>query len=257
MARIQGALVASLASVALSLVSVEPRLRVFPPPQALEISGSDSTLALAPEFAFAPDSSCASASPRLGRGLVRYSSIAQRVVGPAASVGASVLSGATVCVEDADETLSATTDYSYDILITPGSAPALRARSVYGALYAMESFVQLFTPGGVLDASRVELHDAPAYSWRGLMIDSGRRFFPVPVVQNLLDTLQAAKLNVLHLHASDHCRFGVESLLYPNLTAALTGVLGGFYSQVGADCESIVWRNDVAVSSSTSASPAV
>jgi hexosaminidase len=155
------------------------------------------------------------------------------VVGPAASefVGASFLSGATVCVEDADETLSATTDYSYDILVSPGASPSLRARSVYGALYAMESFVQLFTPGGVLKATHVELHDAPAYSWRGLMIDSGRRFFPVPVVQNLLDTLQAAKLNVLHLHASDHCRFGVESLLYPNLTAALTGVLGGFYSQ--------------------------
>jgi hexosaminidase len=40
------------------------------------------------------------------------------------------------------------------------------------------------------------------------------------------------KLNVLHLHASDECRFGVESKLYPNLTNALTGVLGVFYTQV-------------------------
>ena len=46
------------------------------------------------------------------------------------------------------------------------------------------------------------------------MIDAGRRFFPVPLVQNLLDTMAGAKMNVLHLHASDMCRFGVESKLY-------------------------------------------
>ena len=46
------------------------------------------------------------------------------------------------------------------------------------------------------------------------MIDAGRRFFPVPLVKNLMDTMAGAKLNVLHLHASDMCRFGVESKLY-------------------------------------------
>ena len=69
------------------------------------------------------------------------------------------------------------------------------------------------------------------YKWRGVMIDSGRRFFPMPVVENLLDTMAVAKLNVLHLHASDFCRFGVESTTYPNLTSSLTGVYGGFYTQ--------------------------
>lgn len=66
------------------------------------------------------------------------------------------------------------------------------------------------------------------------MIDSGRRFFPVPLVQNLLDTMVTNKLNVLHLHASDECRFGVESKLYPNLTDSLTGIMAGHYTQVSA-----------------------
>ena len=35
----------------------------------------------------------------------------------------------------------------------------------------------------------------------------------------------------MHLHASDNCRFTVESKLFPNLTAALTGIKGGFYTQ--------------------------
>jgi N-acetyl-beta-hexosaminidase len=41
------------------------------------------------------------------------------------------------------------------------------------------------------------------------------RFFPMPLVKNLMDTMAANKLNVLHLHASDMCRFGVESKLFP------------------------------------------
>ena len=50
-------------------------------------------------------------------------------------------------------------------------------------------------------------------------------------LMDLMTTMSANKLNVLHLHASDFCRFGVESKLYPNLTASLTGVKGGFYTQ--------------------------
>ena len=50
----------------------------------------------------------------------------------------------------------------------------------------------------------------------------------MPVLENLLDTMAGAKLSVLHLHASDMCRFGVESKQFPNLTAALTGIHGGY-----------------------------
>ena len=42
----------------------------------------------------------------------------------------------------------------------------------------------------------------------GLMIDAGRRFFPVPLVQNLLDTMAGAKMNVLHLHGNVRHQFG-------------------------------------------------
>ena len=38
-------------------------------------------------------------------------------------------------------------------------------------------------------------------------------------------------MNVLHLHLSDFCRFAVESKVFPELTATLTGNQGGFYTQ--------------------------
>merc|ERR1719361_931528 len=79
--------------------------------------------------------------------------------------------------------------------------------------------------------SSVSVVDAPQFVWRGLMIDTGRRFFPMPLVKNLLDTMSFNKMNVLHLHASDLCRFSVESKKYPNLTKSLTGIHAGHYTQ--------------------------
>jgi hexosaminidase len=76
----------------------------------------------------------------------------------------------------------------------------------------LETLYQLVdTSSASLVHANVAVSDGPQYSWRGLMVDSGRRFFPVPLLENLMDTMAGAKLNVLHLHASDMCRFGVES----------------------------------------------
>lgn len=121
----------------------------------------------------------------------------------------------------------------YSYALTVSAEPprvGIEACSAFAAGYALESLLQL-AHGGQLPHSRIEIRDAPQYAWRGLMLDGGRRFFPVPLVKNLLDTMAAVKLNVLHLHVSDMCRFGVESKLFPNLTAALVGAQGGFYTQ--------------------------
>ena len=124
-------------------------------------------------------------------------------------------------------------NYSLTIRSSPPTAEIVSC-SVFGAAYALEGFTQLLAKGGGarLPHDAIYVRDAPAYSWRGLMIDTGRRFFPMPLVKNLLDTMAAVKLNVLHLHASDFCRFAVESKVFPNLTASLTGIHAGHYTQV-------------------------
>jgi hexosaminidase len=43
--------------------------------------------------------------------------------------------------------------------------------------------------------------------------------------------MEANKMNVLHFHLSDFCRFAVESKIFPSLTANLTGLQAGYYSQ--------------------------
>eukprot|EP00118_Oscarella_pearsei_P018801 m.194897 g.194897 ORF g.194897 m.194897 type:complete len:390 (+) comp39508_c1_seq14:645-1814(+) len=91
----------------------------------------------------------------------------------------------------------------------------------------METFSQLIV-NSTLECSTIDVHDLPTYEHRGLMIDTGRRFFPIPLVFSFLDAMSYVKMNVLHMHLSDFCRFSVESHLYPELT---TGLKGQFYTQ--------------------------
>ena len=49
------------------------------------------------------------------------------------------------------------------------------------------------------------------------MIDTGRRFYPVPFVKSIVDGLAMSRMNVLHFHLSEEC-FRVESKTFPELT---------------------------------------
>ena len=166
-------------------------------------------------------------TPRLLRGIARYNTFL-----PTLAAG---VSGAPVRVyvpPTATEVLSLVSEvptlYNYSIA-AGGAGPAfISAPSSYGAMYGMETLAQIATAHGGLPA--LSIVDAPTLTWRGLMLDAGRRFFNVSLVQNILDTMAGTKLNVLHWHLSDDCRFGVESKLYPAATSSLTGLLGGFYT---------------------------
>jgi len=76
----------------------------------------------------------------------------------------------------------------------------------------MQTFLQLvsITPDG-FGAPVVSIQDQPRFSWRGLMIDSGRHFVPIAVLERNLDGMEAVKLNVFHWHLSENQGFRVES----------------------------------------------
>ena len=200
---------------------------IWPPPASYSASGPPIGLASNVEIVFNSEP-----SPRLAGIRSRYHALllAAAAAPPTSSLMTMTLREVRVRVTDPSEALNEHTCYNYSLTVQDRAAE-ISTCSVYGAAYALESLVQLAGPHGALPHSRVAVHDAPMYKWRGLMIDSGRRFFPVPLVENLLDTMAAVKLNVLHLHASDFCRWSVESKLFPNLTGSLSGVHAGHYSQ--------------------------
>lgn len=251
MPRLRAAVVGALcAAVVTALRTPDARFLVWPPAKSLAADGPAAALDAGFSITASPASAAAlpsAAVGRLGRAMERAEGhIAhQMALASSAAAGAreplthqgAVLTSALVTVHTAAVALNANTDYSYRLLVAPGDATVrITANSIYGAMAGLESLVQLIerdeAAGGVyLPHASIAIDDAPLYAWRGLMIDSGRRFFPLQVVYNVLDTMAANKMSVLHLHASDMCRFGVESAIYPNLTAALTGILAGHYTQ--------------------------
>jgi hexosaminidase len=106
----------------------------------------------------------------------------------------------------------------------------LTAPNPLGVLHGLQTFLQLvrLTPQGFV-APAVTIDDEPRFPWRGLMIDSGRHFMPVPVITRNLDGMEAVKMNVFHWHLSDDQGFPVESKLFPLLQGK--GSNGQFYTQ--------------------------
>ena len=80
-------------------------------------------------------------------------------------------------VSSADETLNSWTNSSYSLSVSVDAAHAIvRAPTIYGAIYGMETFSQLAEPGScVINASSVLINDWPSYHHRSFMADTGRR----------------------------------------------------------------------------------
>lgn len=101
----------------------------------------------------------------------------------------------------------------------------LSARDGHGIFYGLQTICQLFptreaiknTKKGIVIPA-LEILDAPRYSWRGMMLDVGRYFYPVPYVKKFIDYLAMHKMNVFHWHLTQDHGWRVEIKKYPKLT---------------------------------------
>ena len=137
----------------------------------------------------------------------------------------SVIQTLAVTVSSVNETLDRGINESYTLAVT-GQVATARAGTVYGALHAMETFAQIVQLGLLTD--NLHVVDSPLWTHRGLMVDTARRFLPIPLLENLIDGLSYSKMNVLHLHLTDEPAVRFESKVYPELTA---GLGQAFYTQ--------------------------
>jgi hexosaminidase len=120
-------------------------------------------------------------------------------------------------------------DESYRLVITTNHVE-LTASNPAGGMHGLQTFLQLVrvTPQG-FSVPVVAIDDQPRFPWRGLMIDSGRHFMPLSVIERNLDGMEAVKLNVFHWHLSEDQGFRVESKKSPLLHEK--GSDGLFYTQ--------------------------
>jgi len=117
------------------------------------------------------------------------------------------------------------------ITVTAGTAAGL----FYGAV----SLWQLLPPGSATGGIPVQtIRDAPAYPWRGLMLDSARHFQSPAFIRSMIDWMAWHKLNVLQWHLTDDQGWRLEIQRYPRLTSVGAWRIepsgaryGGFYTQ--------------------------
>ena len=120
-------------------------------------------------------------------------------------------------------------DESYHLEVSPTDVQ-LTAPNPLGVLRGLQTFLQLVrvTPKS-FNVPVVTIDDQPRFPWRGLLIDSGHRFVPIPVIKRNLDGMEAVKLSVFHWRFTDDQGFHIESKKFPLLQQKGSG--GFYYAQ--------------------------
>jgi hexosaminidase len=120
-------------------------------------------------------------------------------------------------------------DESYHLAIS-NTDVELKAPNPMGVLRGLQTFLQLVRINEKgFNVPVVTIDDAPRFPWRGLLIDSGHRFVPIPAVKRNLDAMEAVKLNVFHWRFADDQGFHIESKKFPLLQKKASS--GLYYSQ--------------------------
>ena len=126
---------------------------------------------------------------------------------------------------------------AYALEVTPQRI-TVSASSAAGLFYGAVTLWQLLPagPGGQIPAQTIR--DAPAYAWRGLILDSARHFQSPDFIRSMIDWMAWHKLNVLHWHLTDDQGWRLEIRRYPRLTSIGAWRVdpggaryGGFYAQ--------------------------
>lgn len=125
---------------------------------------------------------------------------------------------------DPDPRLRLDTEESYTIkveTVTTQVVIKLLSTSFCGIRHALETLSQLIlldqTTGNLITLSNMIIKDAPSYKYRGLMLDTGRNYIPVPDIMRTVDAMASVKLNTLHWRISDVASFPLHIPAIPQL----------------------------------------
>lgn len=108
-------------------------------------------------------------------------------------------------------------DEAYRLRVTPAGV-TISASTDAGLFYGATTLWQLIAASRDGRIPALVIDDAPAFSWRGVMLDSARHFQPPAYVKQLIDRMAMEKLNTLHWHLTDDQGWRVQIDKYPLLT---------------------------------------
>lgn len=137
----------------------------------------------------------------------------------------------------------------YYELTVDGSGVTIAANNPQGALYGVETFLQLVKENANKGSiSFLDIKDYPKFPYRGMHLDVCRHFFTKDEVKSYLDYLATYKINKFHWHLTDDQGWRIEIKSHPKLTEIgayrrikpgqeyskdriVDGKYGGYYTQ--------------------------
>ncbi|OIH95259.1 hypothetical protein BIU90_03615 [Curtobacterium sp. MCBA15_001] len=115
---------------------------------------------------------------------------------------------------------------AFRLVVTPEGVQVTGGAAA-GVFYGVQALLQLL-PADVYRSGRVgtgpwtvpaqTVEDAPAFAWRGVMLDVVRHFRTTAEVLRVIDQLAAHRINTLHFHLTDDQGWRIEIQKYPRLT---------------------------------------
>ncbi|KAK3868632.1 hypothetical protein Pcinc_025995 [Petrolisthes cinctipes] len=115
-----------------------------------------------------------------------------------------------VTIQGGDGILTLNTDESYELAVSTVESvttAVIIAPTFFGARHALETLSQLAeyheTTNSLVLVTNATVSDAPAFKYRGLLVDTSRNFISVGVLERTLEGMASTKLNTLHLHLTD------------------------------------------------------
>jgi hexosaminidase len=122
----------------------------------------------------------------------------------------------------------------------------IKAATETGLYYGVQTLLQLLPPQiesnklvkATWKVPAVTIADAPAFSYRGIMLDACRHFISIDHIKTFLDVFAMYKINRFHWHLTDDQGWRIQIKRYPKLTQ-IGGTrvgdnekpYGGYYTQ--------------------------
>ncbi|KAK7063269.1 beta-N-acetylhexosaminidase activity protein [Halocaridina rubra] len=129
----------------------------------------------------------------------------------------------TVTGQDTRLTLDTDESYRLDVVTSDSQTTAqIAAQTFFGARHALETLSQLVeyeeNRETLMILRSVNIHDEPAFKYRGILLDTSRNFFTVKEIERTLDAMAANKLNTFHWHITDSHSFPMHLANLPKMT---------------------------------------
>lgn len=116
-------------------------------------------------------------------------------------------------------------------LVVDSNKIILSANTLHGLFNGVQTLRQLMRDKSIVEGC--EIHDWPAFAWRGYMVDVGRNYQSMDLLRQQINIMASLKLNIFHFHLTEDVAWRLQIKGFPQLTEAknMTRNQGMFYTE--------------------------